>query len=396
MGMGLFIGIWVARYLGPIQYGLLNFSLAIIALLGSVASLGLNGIVVRDLIENSDTNNTTLGTAFVLQLIGGLLAFVFAVIFIIFARANDETAKYIVVVLSFMLVFRATDTVKYWFEAHVLSKYVVWVENAVFLVIVLVKVGLILFHASLMSFVWVFLTEAMLNAFSLLMIYARKVGKLNQWKFSLSRAKILLLESWPMILASIAAMINMRVDQVMLGTMRDDIIVGNYSAAVRISEIWLVIPGILGASIFPAMVNAKQQSEELYLNRARRTISLMAVFVIPVSLFVSMYARYISHMLFGENYTTAGNYLSILIWSGVPYMIFFVITQMIYIERLVKLSAYVAIFSIVVNITLNSLLIPTYGGVGAAISTVIAACGAVLFSLITINAKTGVFGRPRL
>ena len=393
MGMGLLVGIWVARYLGPQQYGLLNFSLSIVGLLGSVAGLGLNGIVVRDLVKETDATDTTLGTAFLLQLVGGFLAFVLAVGFVNFVRADGDLAKFIVAVLGFMLVFRATDTVKYWFESQVMSKYVVWVENGVFLAHVLVRGGLILMQASLKAFVWAFLAEAALTAICLLALYAKKVGRLCRWNFRLSRAKSLLVESWPMILGAVASMINMRVDQVMLGAMLDDSLVGNYSAAVRISEIWLVVPGILGSSIFPALIAAKEKNETLYRKRILQVSKYMALAVLPVALVISLFSNQVAYLLYGARYATTGTYLAILIWSGVPYLVLFVFSQMSYIERLLQLSFYVSVFAIISNLSFNAILIPKFGGTGAAVSTLVTAFASQLLSLVLINAKTGIFWR---
>lgn len=391
LGVGLLIGVWIARYLGPEQFGLLNFATAIVALLSGVAALGLNGIVVRDLVEKPETAHTTLGTAFVLQGISGLLAFFLAITFIYFARPGDESARFMVAVLGFTLVFKSADVVRYWFESQVKSRYVVLVDNAVFLVLVLVRIGLIVGHAPLMAFAWTLLAEATLVAMGLVLLYRRKVGELTNWSASLVRAKSLLVESWPLILGAVASMINMRVSQILLGTMTNDSLVGNYSAAVRISEIWLVIPGILGSSIFPALISAKRRNEAVYRKRILQSSYYMAVVVLPVALIVSLWADPIAHLLYGSRYVTAGSYLAVLIWSGVPYLVFFVFGQMFYIERLLRMSLYVAIVVIVLNVSLNLLLIPEYGGLGAAVATLVTAVVANVFSLVLINASTKIF-----
>jgi O-antigen/teichoic acid export membrane protein len=75
MGVGLFVGVWVTRYLGPEQFGLFNFATAFTALFGAVATLGLQGIVVRDIVNDPSCKEETLGTAALLHLIGGTLAY---------------------------------------------------------------------------------------------------------------------------------------------------------------------------------------------------------------------------------------------------------------------------------------------------------------------------------
>lgn len=67
MGAGLFVTIWLARYLGAEQFGLLNYATAFVALFSALATMGLNGIIVRDLVKSPETANIVLGTAFVMQ-----------------------------------------------------------------------------------------------------------------------------------------------------------------------------------------------------------------------------------------------------------------------------------------------------------------------------------------
>jgi len=391
MGVGLLVGVWVARYLGPEQFGLMNYAMAIVALFGAIAGLGLNGIVVRDLVQKPEGTHLTLGTAFVLQLIGGFVAFVLAVAAISIMRPTDDLARTMVAILGFALVFKAAEVVKYWFESQVKSKYAVWAESGVFLVLAAVRVVLILNQAPLLAFVWAALAETALAGVFLLLIYSRKVGALSRWSASLSRAKGLLMESWPLILGSMASMINMRMDQVMLGSMANNAVVGNYSAAVRLAEVWLIVPGIIGSSIYPAIIAAKGKSEELYRQRILHTTRLMAAGVLPLAVIISLLSDQIVHLVYGQQYAFAGNYLAIYIWTGVPYLVFFVLNQMFYIEGLLKIGFFVSVFSVSLNLMLNFILIPMFGGMGAAVSTLIAAIGSTLLSLFILNLKTRIF-----
>lgn len=391
MGVGLLVGVWVARYLGPEQFGAMNYAMAIVALFGAIAGLGLNGIVVRDLVQKPDGTSLTLGTAFVLQLIGGFLAFVLAVAAISIMRPADDLARTMVAILGFALVFKAAEVVKYWFESQVKSKYTVWAESGVFLALAAIRVVLILNQAPLLAFVWAALAETALAGVFLLLIYSRKVGALSRWTASFSRVKGLLMESWPLILGSMASMINMRMDQVMLGSMVNNTVVGNYSAAVRLAEIWLIVPGIIGSSIYPAIIAAKERSEELYRQRILQTTKLMAASVMPVAVIISLLSDHIVHLVYGKQFASAGNYLAIYIWTGVPYLVFFVLNQMFYIEGLLKVGFVVSVFAVSSNILLNFILIPMFGAIGAAFATLATAVGATLLSLFILNLKTGIF-----
>jgi len=242
-----------------------------------------------------------------------------------------------------------------------------------------------------MAFVWTVLAEAVLVSFLLLLIYVKKAGRLTYWRVRYSRGRSLLRESWPLILVSMASMINMRMDQIMLGAMTNDSVVGNYSAAVRLSEVWLVVPSVIGSSIYPSIIAAKESSEALYRSRILKASCYMAWIVLPVALIVSIISNQVTGFLYGNDYVAAGGYLAILIWSGVPYLIFFVFNQMYYIERLVRISFYVAVFAVFSNVSLNLVLIPVFSGEGAAAATLMTAVGSSLMSLFLLNLKTGIF-----
>lgn len=395
LGIGLLIGVWIARYLGPVQFGLLNYAMALIALFSSIAGLGMNGIVVRDLVRQPKNANVIIGTAFLLQLAGGVLAFGFAVIVVNYLRPDDSLVKFIVLVLGLTLIFKASEVVKYWFESQVKSKYVVLLENGVFIVFAMVKIWLILAEASILTFVWTTLAEAVFVSIFLLVLYSKVVGPLTLWHTSISRAKKLLMESWPLVLGATASMINMRMDQVILGTLSSNDIVGNYAAAVRIAEVWLVIPGIVGASIYPALILAREKNVDAYRNKIRQITKLMAVSILPLALLISLLADQIISLIYGVKYELAGSILAIYIWTGVPYLVFFVLSQVFYIEGLLKTSLFVSIFAVMANILLNFLLIPMFWGIGAAVASLITSTSSILLSILILNFKTGIFWGER-
>lgn len=383
MGVGLVVGVWVARYLGPEQFGLLNYAMAMVALFGAVASLGLNGIVVRDLVKEPETANETLGTTFLLQAIGGLLAFGLAVLAISFARPNDSLAKLLVAVLGFVMVFKCTDVVRYWFESQVKSKYVVWLEDGIFLVLAVVKVGLILMEASLMAFVWAAFAEGVLVAIGLLGVYAWRGGTLSAWRIRYDHAKALLKDSWPLILSGLAVMVYMRIDQIMLGQMVGDEAVGIYSAAVRISEVWYFIPTAIIASVFPAIVAAKNHSETQYRRRLQNLYNAMVALALAVALPMTFLSGWVIDLLFGNAYADAGPVLALHIWSALFVFLGLASGSGYLTENLQKLAFGRTLLGAIVNVLANFILIPQFGILGAALGTLSAQMAAAyLFDLL--------------
>ncbi|ABW66342.1 flippase [Desulfosudis oleivorans] len=383
MGVGLIVSIWVARYLGPEQFGLMSYAVAFVALFSVIAGLGFNGIAVRDLVQNPSETNTTMGTAFALQALGGLFAFGLTMLTIGFVKPDDGMAKLAVSILAFLMVFNATDVVRYWFESQVQSKYVVWTESGVFLFVSAVKIGLILAKAPLIAFIWVLFAQGLVIATGLIVIYSWRGGDIKAWRPRLYRAKTLLSDSWPLILAGIAYLIYMRIDQIMLGQMVGNEAVGLYTAAVQISEVWYFIPMTITASVFPFIIQAKKKSEDLYTQSLQKLFDLMVALACIVALPITLFADWIVTSLFGLAYHLAGTALSIHIWAGIFFFLQAAGGKWFLIEGLQKHSFYRTLSGAVLNVGLNMVLIPTMGIVGAAWATIASlACASVFFNAL--------------
>lgn len=396
MVAGLLITVWLARYLGTEKFGLLNYATAFVALFGALATMGLNGIVVRDLVKEPETANTVLGTAFVLQFLGGIIAFSLAVLTINILRPDNELLRLMVIIFSFALLFRGSEVVKYWFESQVQSKYVVWVENCIFLVFVLIKVILIILHANLVTFAWAALAEGIVTASAMLGVYIWRGNSLLNWRAKYLQAKKLIIDSWPLILSSLAIMAYMRIDQIMIGQMLGDEAVGVYSAAVRICEVWYFVPVGIVASVFPSIIEAKKHSEKLYDLRLQKLYDLMVVISLLVAVPMTFLSEWFVVMAFGKEYKEAGLLLSINIWAGIFVSLGTASGKWFLVENLSSLMFYRTLWGALINIALNFLLIPRYGVLGAVIATFVSySVAGFWFDLFNLNTRELFFMKVR-
>lgn len=389
MVVGLFVGIWVARYLGPEQFGLFSYAQSFVGLFTAIATLGLDGIVVRELVKDESRRDELIGTAFYLKLIGAIAVLIVLAVAIQFT-SNDHYTNILVFIIASATIFQAFNVVDMYFQAKVLSKYVVYANVISLFVSSIVKVVLILTDAPLIAFAWATLFDSIVLALGFIYFYIKNNSTFNikNLIFKRETAVSLLKESWPLIFTGIVISLNMRIDQVLLGNMTSQEIVGNYSAAFRISEIWYILPAVIGTSIFPAIINAKNTNEVVYIKRIIQTIKYMSIFVIPIALIVTLISDQIALLLYGESFSLVGPYLAISIWIGVPYLIFFITNQLMYTENLILISFYVSIFTVFCNITLNLLWIPLYSGYGALFATLVATYLSTLLSIIILNNKT--------
>lgn len=392
MVVGLFVGIWVARYLGPEQFGLFSYAQSFVGLFTAFATLGLDGIIVRELVKDEMRRDELIGTAFWLKLIGAIAVLLILGIAVNFT-SNDHATNVIVFIVASATVFQAFNVVDFYFQAKVMSRYIVFANVISLLLSSIVKIVLILNEAPLVAFAWTVLFDSFVLAYGFIYFYIKNNSKFNIQNLTFKRetAVSLIQESWPLIFVSAIVMLNMRIDQVLLSNMLNNTVVGNYAAAIRISEIWYLLPAVIGSSIYPAIILAKEHSNSLYKKRILDTIKYMSFLVIPVAILVSFFSDSIVFLLYGNNYTEAGSYLAISIWIGVPYLIFFITNQLLYTEKLILISFYASFFTAICNIGLNLYLIPIYGGIGAMLATLIVTYFSVLISLLVINYKTRIF-----
>lgn len=371
MGVGLLVGVWIARYLGPQQFGLLSFATAFVSLFAAIAGLGLQGIVVRDIVRKPDSKMATLGTAAGLQFGGGLIAYGLILGTIFWLRPEDSLVRLLVAILGSVMLFKASDVALYWFESQVLSKYTVWVQNGSFLVFAAIKVALMLLNAPLIAFAWAMMAEALLVAILMVAMLNWRGPGLRRLQVNLTRARQLLTDSWPLLLSGIAIVIYMKIDQIMLGLMIGDEAAGIYSAAVRISELWYFIPMMIVASVFPSILETRKHSNALYYQRLQQLYDLMVWLSVGVAFPTLFFSTPVIKQLFGEAFSASGPILAIHIWAAVFVFLGVAGSQWFLAENRQILHFQRTLLGALVNIALNGVLIPRFGPVGAAIATVI-------------------------
>jgi O-antigen/teichoic acid export membrane protein len=258
-----------------------------------------------------------------------------------------------------------------YFQSKVLSKYVVYVNIISLFISSLVKIILILNEAPLIAFAYVVLFDSTVLAFGLIYFYYKNSLLLKQWKFDKVLAKSMLKDSYPLILAGVINSIYMKIDQVMIKEILNITEVGYYSSAVKLSEVWFAIGVIICNSIFPAIVNAKKISEELYYQRIRNLFLFLISMAYILSIAVYFLSDQIILTLYGEKFINASSVLSIHIFSAIFVYLGVSSGRWLINENKTMLNLYRNILGMVANILLNILLIQKYGIIGAAYASLI-------------------------
>ncbi len=371
MFVGLLVGVWVARYLGPDKFGLLSYAQSFVGLFAVVATFGLDSIVVRELLNNQKKEGEIVGTAFVLKLFGSFVVFLLLFVAINFT-SNDTYTNVLVFIIAGSTIFQSFNVVDFYFQSKVMSKFVVYANIISLLFSTVIKVVLILKNAPLVSFAFVILFDSFILACGFIYFFLKETNlKMYNLKFNKAIVNGLLKDSWPLIISGIVISIYMRIDQVMIKEMLYSGAVGQYAAAVRISEAWYFIPIVITSSLFPAIINAKQQSKELYNSRLQNLYNLMVLLAVVIALPMTFMSDWIVMLLYGEQYNEAGNVLMIHIWAGVFVFVGVASGKWLIAENLQIFYSIYTTIGAVLNIILNYILIGKFGIKGAAVATLI-------------------------
>ncbi len=376
MGVGLIVTGWLARYLKPEQFGLLNYAIAFTGLFGTVAALGLDKIVIRNLVREPTAKDEILGTAFTLKLCSGLATFSLATGIIFLLKPDDSLTRALTAIMAACLVFEALNVIDFYFQAKVQSKYTVWARNTAFIAITLIRIVLLQIQAPLVAFAWAALAEIGLGALGLAICYKISGENLLRWRPDFTQAKTLLKESWPLILSNLAIMVYLRIDMVMLGQLANDGSVGIYSSATRLSEVWNFIGIAIVSSVTPSIVEAKKISENLYYEKLQKLFNFMALLSYSIAIPMTFLSAFLIVLVFGRDYASAGEVLRIHIWAGL--FTFFGWSKGVWLvtEGYTLFALWATSLGAVMNIALNFWLIPDFyrnsGATGAAVAAAIA------------------------
>lgn len=388
LAVGLVATVVLARYLGPEDFGYLNYALALVGLLTILCHLGLTGLVVKELRVNPDQEDRILSSVFVLKVAASIVAYgvLLATYFI-----SEERNFLVLVLIGLALFFTPFELLVDWFQSRVKAKYaavagMVGQLGGNGLKIVLAVAGLGLTSIALAHVAIVMLTSI------LLVCYALRLKGALRFDFSWSLSKRLLGKSFLVFLGSLSAVIYLKVDQIMLQYMLGDYAVGQYAAASRLSEAWYILPTILMASLFPKMIDLNKGEPHAYARFMQTTLDVLFVCALCLSVVVFFLADEIVLFLYGSDYSMAARVLAIHIFASVFVFMRALFSKWIIIEEVFLFSLITQGLGALSNILLNYFFIYRYGVVGAAMATLISYSIAGYFSLLLSRRTRVLFG----
>ena len=370
MASALFVGILVARYLGPENYGIMNYVISYVAIFTVFATFGLDNIEIRELSRQNDKKDTILGTCFGLRILFAVLAYLGIVCSLIVYKTDRFTSM---MILTYGLtLFTGTGNIlRNYFTSIVQNKYIVKSEIFRTFVGAGIKILLLLMKAPLEYFIYAQIFDTALVASGYYISYKSIVGSVRQWKFDKTIVWFIVKESFPLVLSGAAVIIYQRIDQVMIGNMLNKAEVGYFATAGKFVDLIIFLPTVLVQTVTPMLIREKESHPETYEARKRTFVSIVTWTSVIISLTFSILAYWLITYTYGEKYSPAIPVLQIMAFKAVGMALSASGGQIIIMERIQKWAFIRNIMGCVLCVALNYLLIPKYGIIGSASVTIV-------------------------
>jgi O-antigen/teichoic acid export membrane protein len=366
--IGMATVIFTARYLGVDRFGTLSFVLTYIGFFAIIAELVATQIVIREIARDRSNAPSLVGNMIAMKIVLSLFAISVSCIAVnLSGYPLDTKVMLYIASLSFLSsfgavyvsVFRSSLRMAYPVATDILSAGL--------------KLSFVIFLIHIKgSIVWfvVGTVVASIPALIINMIFSKSLV-MPVFRLDTALWRRMLKESWPVVLAAVFVMIYLRIDQIILFRMRGAEELGLYAAAVRLVDVFGVIPSAFSISIFPVFSRYFVASPERLAKAYRASFKCMAVIIIPIAVGIMLVSGPVIRIVYGGQFASATSVLNILIWSEVFIFLGMVHANLLVATGLQKLELLFAMINAAVNIAANIVLIPRYGIIGAAAATLV-------------------------
>jgi O-antigen/teichoic acid export membrane protein len=369
MILSFVVSIFTARYLGPSNYGVINYAGAYVAFFTSLCTLGINSIIIKDFVDNPDEQGITIGTSLVLRIISSVLSSIMIVGIVSVVDYGETETIAVSALCSVALVFQVFDTINYWFQSRYQSKVTAIATLFAYLAISAYKIVLLILHKDVEWFAFANSVDYIFLAIFLIISYKKHNGP--KWSFSWKKGKYLLSRSYHYIISGMMVAIYGQTDKLMLKQMMNETSVGYYSLASSINLMWVFDLQAIIDSMYPTIMNLYKTDKEQFEKKNRQLYAIVIYVSIFVAVMFILFGNLAIQILYGEAYLPAAEPLKIITWYTIFSYLGVARNAWIVCENKQKYLKYMYLSAVFINIILNYFMIPLWGASGAAAASLI-------------------------
>lgn len=369
MILSFFVSLATARYLGPDNFGSINYVAAYVSFFSSITSLGLSVIVIKEISMGKEDDNEVIWTGILMRFLTAVFSTIAVIALVSITDKSDPLMIKIAILESIAILASAFDTFMYWFQGKLLGKYTSIASVVAYIGMSLYRIYLLANNADILWFAFATSVDTLLLSLILMLCYVRENG--FHPKVSIRLGKSLMKQSYHYMISGLIAILYSKIDQIMLKQMLDTYSVGLYTAALTIAGLWGMIPSAFIQSVSPILYKNAEENRGMFYKRLRQSYAGIWLLNICWSLGVSIFSYWVIYLLYGKAYLGARGALVIVVWYTGITSIGSLTQVYLATENKNKYVNYFALAGLVTDVVLNALLIPKMGILGAAIATLV-------------------------
>lgn len=370
MVLSFVVSIFTARYLGPANYGIINYIGAYVTFFTSLCTLGINAVIIKDFVENPDDQGQAIGTTIVLRVISSIVSAAMIVSLVSFIDVGETETIIVAGICSIALAFQVFDTFNYWFQSRYQSKITSIASLIAYLVTSVYKIILLINGMSIRWFAFASSADYIVLAAILYAAYIKNKGP--KLSFSWDKGKQLIGISYHYILSGVMVAIYGQTDRLMLKHMLDESAVGYYSLAASVNNMWVFVLAAIIDSMAPTIIRLYKEDRVAFEKKNRQLYAIVIYVSIFVAALFMLFGRFAVCQVYGEDFAPAADSLKIICWYTIFSYLGVARNAWVVCENKQKYLKYMYASAAVINVGLNILLIPRWGASGAALASLIA------------------------
>jgi O-antigen/teichoic acid export membrane protein len=378
------VGMLSARYLGPSNYGLINYAASLVAFFVPIMRLGLQATLVQEYVDRKNADGVIIGTSMAMNTVSAVACVVGVCSVSMLTNWGETDTILICALYSVSLLFQGLEMLQYWFHAKLLSKYYAVAMLIAYTVMSCYKLGLLILGKNVY---WFALSVAVEYAVAgiLLLVFCQKVGR-HRIRIDVSLAKELFSKSRYYVIAMLMTVVYCNISHILLKLMASETENGYFATAMSCAHISGFVFNAIIDTARPVVLKSLHRSQNAFETNVLRTYHIILLLSVAQALLFTFFSWLIIPLLYGEAYRPAIPILQILAWQ-VPFVHVEAIRNIWFLGK--QKHSIVGVINTIgatLSVVLNLVLIPQWGACGAALATTV--------SQAFVSVGIGVFLKP--
>lgn len=359
----------ITYFISPAEYGRISMFTLVQNIFGMIAYLGLDQAYVKFYHDIEDKNKLIIHTtvpSLVLSVLVSVFIYIFRLPLCYWLYGNTSSIDCVYILIPYLpfFVLERFILVRFRMEQKGLLYSIFSIFSKAFLLILSILL-LKYYKCGYESIIYATVFAQVLTTIIMIAIYLKE-EKLKYVKWDWKFVFVLLKFSLPLIPATLVGWMLNSLDKIMIRSICDYSQLGYYDAALKIVSVLSILQSCFSTLWSPIAFKWNKQNKDIsYFEEVGR---ILGIIMLTLFVLVLIFKDIIINILSPEYYN-AVHIVPFLLIYPIMYIVSEVTVMGIYFSGKSASTIIVSVVSCVLNVVLNSLLIPDFGAVGASIAT---------------------------